>query len=310
MIEFYKGVAPKGFKKDFESFLFNTNVHQKTQSKTGWKEFHLINKSKKKILASVAFHVAGNLARSPLKAPFGSYEFSDTVSHDKLSEFINAVDDSLMNIGVQKVEIINHPEIYHRQHKTLVFSLIHLGYSPFQCHVSCGIKVDRKPLIEKMNKGKRKQLRHCLKIGLTFKKIPISRFNDIYDFIALCREERNQTLSLSRKELSKIIVALPKDFMLVGVYRDKELIAASVCVRISKKILYTFYSAHLKKYDTLSPLTFLLSNLYDECFKNGFNLLDMGTSNINGTSNFNLLDFKLRIGGTMSPKFSFRKTLG
>ena len=309
MREFHPGPAPKGFKKDFESFLFNTIAHRKTQSKTGWKEFHLINKSKRKILASVSFHVDGQVARSPLKAPFGSYEFSETISQRKLSKFIKAVDHSLKEAGVKKVEIINHPKIYNTQHPIVIFSLIHQGYSPFQCDVNTHIKVDKLPLVRKMNKGKRKQFRHCMKVGLRFKKLPNSKRNDLYDFIARCRAERNQSLSLTKKELNKIIIALPKNFILVGVYNEKELIAGSVCVLINKKILYTFYSAHLKKYDSLSPLTFLLSNLYEWCLKNGFNLLDMGTSSINGKPNFNLVNFKLRVGGTMSPKFSFRKTL-
>jgi hypothetical protein len=309
VIEFHKGPAPKGFKKDFESFLFNSHEHRLTQSKTGWLEFHLLEKSKRKIVASVAFHVKGETARSPLLAPFGSYEFSEKVPKAKLLEFIDSVDQTLKKAGVQKVEIINHPEGYFKLHNILAFTLIHCGYSPLKCDVNCSIKVDKTPLVKKMNKGKRKQFRQSLKNKLLFKKIPVSKVNTIYDFIASCREEKRQSLSLTKTEISKIIKSVSKSFLLTGVYKDKELVAASICVKVTKNILYTFYSAHTKKYDAISPLTFLLANLYNWCFEKGYTVLDMGTSSIDGKPNFNLLDFKLRVGGTMSPKFSFRKML-
>lgn len=309
VIEFITGEPPKGFKKDFESFLFNTPSHRQTQSRYGWREFHLIDKKKKKILASVAFHVKGKIARSPLKAPFGSYEFSDSITLPIIINFITNVDNVLKKSGVTKIEIINHPEIYFKKHNTLAYALIDQGYSPYRCDVSCSMKVDKTPLLEKMNKAKRKQYRQSLKLGFRFRNIRLSKIDEVYDFISTCREERSQTLSLSKKELNTIVNTLPKAFKLVGVYNKRELIAASVCIHVNKEILYTFYSAHKKTYDSSSPLTFLLNNLYTWCNSKHYRLLDMGTSTVNGKSNFNLLDFKLRVGGIMSPKFSFRKVL-
>jgi len=309
VLAFRSGPPPKGFKKDFESFLFNTREHRLTQARTGWREFYLLNKERNKILALVAFCVQNKKASSPLRAPFGSFEISVNLKLSDLKEFIIEVEKALVKAGVSKIEIINPPALYSTYHNRLVAALLNQNYTPIQCDLSCSIPVDQTPLLEKINKGKRKQLRHGQKAGFTFKKLTLSKLNDVYVFIESCRLERSQKLSLSLKELQRTVNVIPKAFQLFAVYQNNRIISASVCVQINKSILYTFYSAHLKVFDNFSPLVFLLSHLYDLCHKKGISLLDMGTSTIGGKPNFNLIDFKIRVGGILSPKFIFIKEL-
>jgi hypothetical protein len=56
-------------------------------------------------------------------------------------------------------------------------------------------------------------------------------------------------------------------------------------------------------------LVFLLNGLYAWCQNENVKLLDLGTSYVNGKANATLLDFKLRMGGELTPKFYFHKTL-
>jgi Acetyltransferase (GNAT) domain len=114
---------------------------------------------------------------------------------------------------------------------------------------------------------------------------------------------------MSFSELSKTVKALPKSFFMVGVFHDKKMIGACICVQVKAAVVYTFYSAHDSAYDKWSPRVFLLAQLYAWCQKHKIELLDLGTSALKGRPNFPLLDFKLRVGATLTPKYKFRKTL-
>ena len=109
--------------------------------------------------------------------------------------------------------------------------------------------------------------------------------------------------------LAKTVKAVPSSFYLVGVYLGKELVGASIVIRVSKSIAYTFYLGHKQQHKKLSPSVFLISKLYDWCRKQGIGLVDLGTSALDGKPNINLLNFKLRMGGTLNPKYTFQKIL-
>lgn len=307
MVEFYSGISPKGFKSDFEPFLFNTATHRNLQSKTDWLEFHLINRDKKKILSSVFFLVSKGKASSPFKAPFGGFEISNQVQPEIFYDFAQRIEHELKKIKVKQIEIVCPPELYTLTQPLVTTTLLSLGYQVVQAESGCAIVVDKKSLIKKMFKDKRNRFESGKKAGFTYHKIPISEVSNIYKFIELYRKKLNRSLSMTELQLVKTVETLPDSFFMVGVYLQSELVSACICIRVSRSIVYTFYSAHNDSYNKLSPRVFLLKNLYDWCYKQGVTLLDLGTSTIDQHPNFSLLDFKLRMGGTLTPKYQFRK---
>jgi CelD/BcsL family acetyltransferase involved in cellulose biosynthesis len=110
-------------------------------------------------------------------------------------------------------------------------------------------------------------------------------------------------------QLNLTVQKFDRHFHCFGVYHDDRLIAASICIRESKYNLYNFYSAHSKESDSLSPIVYLISELYAWCQHNKIKLLDLGTSALGGKPNFSLIDFKLRLGATPSMKLTFEKEL-
>jgi hypothetical protein len=308
VITFHSGFPPKGFKPDFESFLFNTRTHRQLQKKSGWKEYHLLNHSNK-ILASVFFNLQGAVASTPLKAPFGSYQVSEKIKPKDLFQFVKTVEKELLSEGVQQIDCIGPPELYSPTQSLITSTLVSLQYQIIEAAPGCCIAVNEFSLADKMGSDKKAKLKLAVKENLTYQEIPSRRLNTVYRFIESCRKERDQTLSMTLAQLKKIVHALPHVFHLAGVYSENRLAAASICIRINGKILYTFYSGHASRYNKLSPLVFLLSQLYDWCSMNNMKLLDMGTSSLDGKPNFPLLDFKLRVGGILTPKFRFQKAL-
>jgi len=309
VIAFHSGTPPKGFKPDFESFLFNTKKHRSLQSKSGWLEFHLLDFNKKQILSSIYFNISNYKASSPLKAPFGSFEISLQVQLKDFCLFVQQIEVELKKEGVRKIEIQCPPELYISTQPLVTATLSMLGFKIIEAQPGCCIIVNKKSLFEKMFKDKKIKFRLAQKTGLTFKKLSLLKLSEVYSFIAKFRRKLNRTLSMSSSELAKTVKALPHSFLIVGVFLKGRMIAACICVIVSNSILYTFYSAHDDEFDKLSPRIFLLSNLYGWCQKNKVTLLDLGTSGVKDKPNPGLLDFKIRIGGTLTPKYKFEKEL-
>ena len=110
-------------------------------------------------------------------------------------------------------------------------------------------------------------------------------------------------------QLVKTVRACPTDFLLFAVFQSEEMVAASIALKISDRILYDFYYGHSKASNNLSPVVFLLNGQYTFCKQNGFQILDLGTSSLNNKTNFGLLNFKSQVGGVSSMKLTFEKEL-
>ncbi|MGE0590078.1 MAG: hypothetical protein AB7O48_15980 [Cyclobacteriaceae bacterium] len=309
-IEFVEGHLSSTYVTDYHPSLFNTQAHRSLQAKGIWIEFHLIRTDKKKVLASIFFCLEGNIASSPSSAPFGSFELSESISTEHLFGFIEFVEMGLKKRGTKQIRLKNYLEAYHSKlHNLVTVLLFNHGYQIDNAELGACIEVEDSSLEPKMDQWERRKLKQAKKAGLSFKALPVSQFDDVYDFILGCREERGQSLSMTKIQLKKVVKKLPKEFSLFGVYEINALVAASICIRVSRDVVYNFYSAHSKSSDHLSPVVFLISNLYGWSYDHKFKLIDLGTSALGGVPNFPLIDFKLRLGASPSMKLTFEKNL-
>lgn len=309
MRNFYFGPPPKGFKPDFESFLFNTKTHRLLQAKTGWIEFHLLDRIKKKIISSIFFHLEGGKASSPKRAPFGSFEISAHLRPKEFYEFVKWMEAELRAKDISKIEIVCPPVLFQSGQPLITSVLVSQGYQIVKGEPGCCLQVDGLPLLRKMRPNKQNVLRQGERAGLLFKILPLSKLQEVYHFLDSCRKEKDQSLSMTLPALTQTTQQLANSFLLVGIYLKDEMVGAAVVIRIHSSVAYTFYLGHSKQHNKLSPVVFLVSHLYDWCQQSGISILDLGTSALDGQPNFPLLDFKLRMGGILTPKFTFTKTL-
>lgn len=306
---FHQGEIPKGFKVDFEPSLFNVSRHRLTQG-VNWLSFHAVQKEKKRVFASAHFYVDQHIASSPFRAPFGSIDFSDLLPIQDLFDFYSQIEKRLKEAGVKKIRIKNPPD-GHEDQKAAVRNtlLINEGFSIVNAELSSLIHLNSLGFEDKIETWEKRKLNQARKAGLRFHELPLTSLDNIYTFIASCRAERNQSLSMPVDELNKMCNACKHDVFIFGVLRGDELAAASISIRINKNILYNFYSAHPKKFDAVSPVVLLMRGMYAWSYKRDYRLIDLGTSARHGKPNFGLLDFKMRIGAVLSTKLTFEKDL-
>ena len=211
--------------------------------------------------------------------------------------------------GVAIISLTEPPLYYRKSGELLHTILINQGFRISNAELSSGIRIDRLAFEEKIETWERRKLKQAKLKGLTFKLLPLSDLAEVYHLILKCREQRAHALSMTLSELEATVKAFKNEFVLSGAFLHKELVSASIAIRVHHDILYNFYSGHLKKYDAISPMVTLLGGIYRYCEHQKIHLLDLGTSAIHGQPNFSLLEFKLRLGAVPSIKLTFEKQI-
>ncbi|MEQ1586656.1 MAG: hypothetical protein ABL895_12300 [Cyclobacteriaceae bacterium] len=290
------------------TFLFNDRNHLLLQSKKGWHVFEFRESKTDKTSARISFNIKSGEAQSPLHAPFGSVEVYRKMKDIQLKEFLEKVQSELMSMGVTKIIIRNFPDLYDEHlSQTVSQTMRSLRFSCRE-EISSIIQVDEKAFERKIKASERQKLKKATAL-FQIDRVGVSDLKLIYSFIADCRKERNQSLSMTLLELNKTISVYPEQFYFFKTIRNNEIAAAAIVIQISKDVLYTFYYAHAKKHNRVSPVVFLISSIYEFATVNKFNMIDLGTSMIDGHINQSLLHFKKSIGGVSCSKFTYTRSL-
>jgi hypothetical protein len=246
---------------------------------------------------------------SPIRAPFGSFQFSDSIKPKILYGFIAFVVERLKEKGVLSLELKNPTDAFNPHNSPLLNSfLLNQGFSIVRSEVQSVLKTDH-DFSSGLNAWEKRRLRQSEQAGLTFRRLDSGHMKEVYQFIVACRTERDYVLSIDWDTLKKTVDTFPDRFVLFGVLNNDEFAAASISINVGNKILSNFHSAHPRKFDKLSPVVMLLNGIFSYCRKNGFQILDLGTSALEDTPNFKLLDFKLGLGAHPSTKLTFKKFL-
>ena len=274
-----------------------------------WVHYYLLQKLRQLVMAQVAFQINKSVAQTPAQAPFGSFVFSDRLPPQDLYEFVQDCEHNLKKKGVKSVSITEPPLFYRKTGELFQTILFNLGYHISRAELSSGIRIERVSFETKIESWEKRKLKQAREHGVHFKNLSLNQLEMVYEVILKCREQRGHSLSMTLPELKETVEKFRDDFILSGAFLQKELIAASIAIRVHPEILYNFYSGHLKKYDSISPMVTITAGLYKFCGQNNIHLLDLGTSAVNGRPNFDLLDFKLRLGAVPSMKLTFEKEL-
>lgn len=307
---FHEGALPSGFRLEFEEAIFNQLQHRSLQSAEGWYSFYVLNKKKKKVNASIHFHIVNGVAKSPLRNPFGSFEFSDSLRPIVLFLFIEFIEAQLISKGVCHVILKMPPESHQPDHAALLqtFLFNHNFHVAF-AEVATGIPVSKNKFENLLHRSERRKLEKAKAARLSFKEVSTDKLPEIYSFIEQCRHAKEYSLSLSQADLERTVKIFKNDYKFFATFHKKQIIAASIAIRVKQDILYDFYHDHDSSFDHLSPIVFLVQGIYKYCNQEKIKLLDLGTSALEATPNFGLLNFKVKLGAKPCAKLTFEKIL-
>jgi hypothetical protein len=287
--------------------LFNQARHLLLQSRKDWRVYGLRSKETKKTVALLIFNRRGKKMFSPLRAPFGSLEVFEMIEQKQIDTLFFRIEEDFKRLGILYCQIKNYPEAY----GPLATRLLHhaalkLGFGCKE-EVSSIIQVEVRPFEKKISISQRQKLKKSEK-RFVHSQPRISTIKNVYDFISESRKEKNQLLSMSFRQLKKVVDRFPKDFLLFQVADEHNIAAAAIVIKVNNKILYTFYYAHDRRFNKISPTVMLISGIYRYAQEHQYEQIDLGTSMVNGGINRPLIQFKKSIGGQPSIKYIFDKT--
>jgi hypothetical protein len=290
--------------------LFHHPEHLSLQSSAGWHSFELRDEAEDYPSAIFHVHVQDNLARSPLRSPYGSYLFTEEVSVALLMEFIQDVEEALKKMGVQSIRLKNPPERYDQEKSMRLHdALLNTGYTLEQEEISSVIPVTSNAFEDSLHPSEKKRLRKCKDAGFIVQPVSLEHLEEVYNFLLACRQKKSYSLSMSFDEIKKLAETFPDRIILMVVKDHERMVASTISLRVTNQVLYDFYHDHDSTYDAFSPVVLLNEGLYSICQQQGLNWLDLGTSQAGELINETLLTFKRRLGAIPSRKFTFVKNL-
>jgi hypothetical protein len=307
---FFEGTPPGEYSEDFSATIFHNTRHLFLQDESNWYSYYILQCESNTIQAIIHFHVKDGEAKSPLQSPFGSVLFSEHLSLQVLFKFLVFVEEQLRLKGVKQITIKNPPELYFPESiASLQVLLFNLNYQVSRAEIGSLIPVGKEVYLDKLEPWERRKYHMAVKKGFDVRQLSVVDLEDVYLFIARCREVQSRKLSLSWEQLKRIADTFTDRFVLFAIYQSDVLVAASINLVVTKDVLYNFYGAHDRQFNKYSPVVMLMNTLYTYCQTNGFTYLDLGTSATGNEPNFSLLDFKVRLGAKSTQKLTFQKTL-
>ncbi len=282
--------------------MYYSTEYLQLQNTSDSLSFYLVDRVAKSIQAQIHFVITEGTAISFRFSPFGSFN-STGLEETIASKFLEAVESKLQSKQVHRV-VLKHPAPIYPTDQFWLALLKRYGYHRLD-QTNHHIPVDQDPFEQNLHTMQRRKLRKSK--SLLFKLEPESKFNEVYDFISGCRYRQGRTLSMSRQDLGRVVKGLPQHFLFPTVTIKDQIVSASVIIKASSAVWYNFYPAHDAEFDSLSPLVYLLSQLYGYAQNSKIKAIDLGTSDVGGQAQPGLMQFKSRIGGLITQKPTFTK---
>lgn len=289
--------------------LYNSDSFLEANNSLPQLHFYLTDTDRKAALGHISFSIEEGEAMSPFKAPFAGFELAPDIDSLSCLYFLHEVQRRLQERGVRYVKIKTAPGCYLPGNTMLADNMRHLGFEEKEIQTYHVIMVNEQPLASQIAAMEQRKLRKALKEKLSFRFARRSEYPLFFDFIKRHREAKGHQLSMNWNDLKGAVRAKPEGYLAVGVFKEEEMIAASVLTRVSEKVVYNFFPAHNAGYNSLSPMVYLIDSVYTWCQKQGIDWIDLGTSYLSMKKNKSLISFKEHMGGRPFESITFRKTL-
>ena len=299
----------------FTPYLYFEPAHQALQaSAQSVLSFYLEDEAASRTMAQlfVVLDYAGpGQASSPGQAPFGGVQLAAGTPAAALHHLLAVAETTLRQRGQHQLLVRGYPGCYDPAGAALLTAVLsQRGYATTLAEENYYLDPAR-DYEAHLHPSERRRLRRCRRLGLVPEQEPPLILPWAYDFIAACRHERGQQLSLPLARVQELFRTFPRQHLLFSVRKPGgEWAALTIAIQVSERVLYNFYPASPLADNHFSPAVLLHESLHTYARASGLAVVDLGTSTLpTGGANDSLLRFKRRLGGVTSDKISWAKLL-
>ena len=300
---------PQGLRIGYSPLLYNRPSFLSVNNGLPQLHFYLIDKASKVALGHIAFSREESEVVSPFKAPFGGFELAGDLDSTSFLFFVTEVMRMLKENSIRFMRIHLAPMDYLPCLDMAMENLVALGFREKQKLVHHIIKVGEAPFEKLIASMEVRKLKKARTLGCEFRFEKREQYAAIFDFIKQHRESKGHELSMSWDMLRDVLKDHGDHYHFCSVRLEGEMIAAAVMVRVNEKVMYYFIPGHDATFNHLSPMVFLVGELYKWCREHGLQSIDLGTSYWANEENESLARFKEHLGGKPSMSSVFRKAL-
>tara|TARA_B100001059_G_scaffold115694_1_gene116019 strand:+ start:3095 stop:4021 length:927 start_codon:yes stop_codon:yes gene_type:complete len=290
---------------DVGGYIFNTptffSLHNNSNSI--FLSFFLNNE----LIGNVSFRIETTTLISPVQGTFGGVNFNKKPSlklkQDCITLLIQYLQINYKSFSIQ----ITQPPLAHDvflSEESLLMQ--YLGFEISKSELNHSIVITKNTLEQEMSRNNIKRLKKCNLSSFEYSQS--KDFKRSYEVINENRKSKNIKISMSYSQIMKMQKQFPNDLFFFDLKDKQKIIASSLCIRIKQDILYVFYWGDLPGYEKFSPIVSLSKNIYDFAVLNGFKILDIGTSSLNGEPNHGLIKFKEGLGFKPSLRHTYTYT--
>lgn len=299
----------------FEPFLFLTPAHQALQVHgCPVLAFFLEDEAAARTVAQfyVVLDFGGQgLARSPGQASFGGVQLAPGLPVSAVHLLLDVAEATLRQHQQTQLEIRGYASCYDPAGAaTLDEALGARDYRVTLEEENYHLATDR-AYEAHLHRSERRRLNRCRRAGLVVEQEPPFLVPAAYKFIAACRQERGQSLSLSLARIEELFRLFPRQHLLFSVRKpgSGDWSALSIAIQVSQRVVYNLYHASPIIDNDLSPVVLLNEGLHTYASASGAVAVDLGTSMLSSGPNESLLRFKHNLGGVSTQRLTWQKRL-
>ncbi len=286
---------------DAATFLFNQNTYLKAHQHTP--VIFIDTNTVRSILCKFVESEPGKYV-SGIRAPFGGIECSDITQLDAFVKNILSTYQRLhaISIIIRQAPDCYQPNVSAEIKKILLENGFNLEYTDVNQH----IPVDpSKSFVTMIDDQKRRRLQKLKNAGAHVQFFNRIHSDDWYELYKRSREIKHFPVTISQQTYNKLPDQLPGIYEYAGIFIADKLIANAVVVKVNKNVLYYFAAASDPDYAALSPAVMIIEAIYTMACEQGYSMIDLGISSVNGVLNDGLHLFKKHVGGIDSEKNTF-----
>lgn len=253
--------------------------------------------------------ISPGVYKSPYRGTYGGIDFLPDLDLSIKKECVDTLDVFCSEKGIKQLSFLCAPFSHHLHNSAALLNIfLNKGYTVSGHEINHTLQVDVTPLVEKMMRNNKKRFKKCEREGYQFEQVETpEEFEKVYSIIETNRKAKGFFISMSFQQIMQMYAIFPKDLFFFKVKDSMNDVASSICMQVNASVLYVFYWGDLPGYEQYSPIAYLANGIYEFAQKNGFSLIDAGTSSIDGIPNFGVTTFKENLAFTASPKLTYTK---
>ena len=293
-------------------FLFNTPQHVRYQAQHhSIFTFILSNNGQTELWAFFHLFIENQNGISPRRGPFGSFELKADLGGETLTCFVQEIEQLMAHLSLKFLKIKSFPACYDFPKAALIEQVLQQnGFVVSSQLANQHLAVSEQPFEATLHPSEKRRLRKCRRAGFSFEEWQNPEPAVVYDFIEQNRRALGYALTFDLVSFVEWLAQFPENYLVFCVKDQAKIVALTLAVRVSERVLYNFCPADCLHYRTFSPTVLLNQGLYAYCQQNHFEILDLGVSvNAEGEPKTGLIRFKRNLGAVESSKLSFFKKM-